>query len=50
MHQGRFIARGTPDELKAATGQTTLEDVFRKLTNAESADPAISRILSSLRP
>jgi ABC-2 type transport system ATP-binding protein len=49
IHEGCVIAEGAPEELKASTGQTTLENVFRKLTGAESTDPGVSRILSALR-
>jgi ABC-2 type transport system ATP-binding protein len=49
VHEGQFIASGSPDSLKASTGQATLEDVFRKLTDAASVDPGVARILSALR-
>ncbi|MGP8244290.1 MAG: ABC transporter ATP-binding protein [Bryobacteraceae bacterium] len=49
IHEGTLIADGTATELRAATGQTNLEDVFRKLTHAESVAPAVSRIVESLR-
>jgi ABC-2 type transport system ATP-binding protein len=49
IHKGRLIAGGTPEELKTSTGQSTLEEVFRKLTNAEDMDPGIARILSVLQ-
>lgn len=39
----------TPEDLKSSAQQSTLEDVFRKLTNSESADPGISRIVAALR-
>jgi ABC-2 type transport system ATP-binding protein len=50
IHAGRLIGGGSPEALKAATGQETLEDVFRKLTDAASVDPGVARILSALRP
>jgi hypothetical protein len=28
MGRGRIVAEGTPEELKRATGKTSLEDVF----------------------
>jgi ABC-2 type transport system ATP-binding protein len=49
IHEGRLIGGGSPESLKAATGQATLEDVFRKLTDAASVDPGVARILSALR-
>jgi ABC-2 type transport system ATP-binding protein len=49
IHQGDLIATGTSEELKSSTGQSTLEEVFRKLTGAERADSGISRIVSALR-
>ena len=49
IHQGSLIADGTAEELETATGQTTLEDVFRKLTCAEAVAPGVSRIVESLR-
>jgi ABC-2 type transport system ATP-binding protein len=49
IHGGRLIANGTPDELKSAARQGTLEDVFRKLTQAGSVTPAVSRIVTALR-
>jgi len=48
IHKGRVVAGGTPEELKASTGQETLEGVFRKLTHAENDDPGIARILWAL--
>jgi ABC-2 type transport system ATP-binding protein len=48
IHKGRLLAAGTPGELKASTGQDTLEAVFRKLTNAESDEPGIARLLTAL--
>lgn len=49
MHEGNLIAAGTPDNLKASAKETTLEDVFRKMTSSAVVDPGISRILSVLR-
>jgi ABC-2 type transport system ATP-binding protein len=49
LHEGRIIAEGAPEELKASTQQTTLEGVFRKLTGADTADTGISRIVAALR-
>ena len=47
--RGNLIADSTADELKSQTQQSTLEDVFRKLTNAEDTDPGVARIVESLR-
>ena len=33
--QGRVVAQGTPDELRAATGESNLEDAFVKLIGSE---------------
>jgi len=49
IHQGRLIADSTPAELKSSTAENTLEDVFRRLTNAADVDPGVSRIVSALR-
>jgi ABC-2 type transport system ATP-binding protein len=49
IHQGNLIANDTPDGLKASTGQSTLEDVFRHLTQSVGADPSVARIIESLR-
>jgi ABC-2 type transport system ATP-binding protein len=49
IHQGNLIADGTADGLKQSTGQSTLEDVFRALTNSANVDPGVSRIVTALR-
>ncbi|MGE5645694.1 MAG: ABC transporter ATP-binding protein [Acidobacteriota bacterium] len=49
IHKGSLIADGTIENLKSSTERGTLEDVFRRLTNAESAAPGVSRIVSTLR-
>ena len=49
INEGRLIGGGSPETLKAATGQETLEGVFRKLTDAASVDPGVARILAALR-
>jgi ABC-2 type transport system ATP-binding protein len=49
IHQGRLIADGTADGLRQSTGQSTLEDVFRALTNSANVDPGVSRIVTALR-
>jgi len=50
IHKGNLIADSTPEDLKASTRQATLEEVFRKLTDSESSDPGIARIVEALRP
>jgi len=49
IDDGNLIADGTPENLKSSAQQSTLEDVFRTLTNSEIADPGISRIVAALR-
>src|ERR1017187_5484208 len=49
IHKGNLIADSTPENLKASTRQSTLEEVFRKLTHAESVNAGISRIVEALR-
>jgi ABC-2 type transport system ATP-binding protein len=49
IHQGRLIANDSPEALKVSTGQPTLEEVFRHLTHASSAEPSVARIIESLR-
>jgi ABC-2 type transport system ATP-binding protein len=49
INEGRLIGGGSPESLKAATGQETLEGVFLKLTDAASVDPGVARILAALR-
>jgi ABC-2 type transport system ATP-binding protein len=49
IHKGNLIANNTPESLKASTGQSTLEDVFRHLTQSAGADPGVARIIESLR-
>ena len=49
IHNGHLIADGSADHLKAETHQSTLEEVFRKLTNSEQMDPAVARIVDGLR-
>ena len=45
IHKGNLIANASPESLKASTGQATLEDVFRHLTQSAS----VARIVESLR-
>jgi ABC-2 type transport system ATP-binding protein len=49
IDNGSLIAQGTPEDLKASTGRSTLEDVFRSLTASGDVAPGISRIVEALR-
>jgi len=49
VHKGDLIADSTPESLKASTNQSTLEEVFRKLTHSEGANRGVSRIVEALR-
>jgi len=49
IHKGKLIAEGTSESLMASTQASTLEDVFRRLTDSVSTDPAIARVISSLQ-
>jgi len=49
IHKGTLIADGTPEALRTSTRQSTLEDVFRTLTNSESVDPGVARIIAALQ-
>jgi ABC-2 type transport system ATP-binding protein len=49
IHKGNLIANASPESLKASTGQATLEDVFRHLTQSAGVDPSVARIIESLR-
>jgi ABC-2 type transport system ATP-binding protein len=49
IHQGNLIANGSSDELKASTHQSSLEDVFRQLTDSDGVNPGVARIMEALR-
>ena len=49
IHNGSLIADGTPERLKASTGSSTLEEVFRALTHPADQAPGVSRIVEALR-
>jgi ABC-2 type transport system ATP-binding protein len=49
IHKGRLIADDTPEALKAAAGEETLEDVFRKLTDTSDVAPGVARIVAGLQ-
>jgi hypothetical protein len=38
------------EDLKASSGQATLEDVFRSLTGTAGTNPGVAAIVASLRP
>jgi ABC-2 type transport system ATP-binding protein len=49
IDKGRLIAEGTLESLQASTRESSLEDVFRKLTGAGAIDAGVSRIVAALR-
>ena len=49
IHEGRLVADGSLDALKASTGQESLEDVFRRLTRSAATVSGVSRIVEALR-
>ena len=49
IHEGRLIADGTLDALKASTAQGSLEDVFRQLTQTGGTMSGVSGIIEGLR-
>ena len=49
IHEGRLVADGSLDSLKAATERGSLEDVFRQLTDTEGAATGVSEIIGALR-
>ena len=49
IHEGRLIADGSLDSLKASTERGSLEDVFRTLTHAEGTMSGVSEIVEGLR-
>ncbi len=48
IHDGRLVAEGTPEALKASAQEDTLENAFRQLTGSGSMDPAIGRVVTAL--
>jgi ABC-2 type transport system ATP-binding protein len=50
IDKGRLVADGSPDALKTQAHETSLEAVFRDLTDAESAEPRVAQILQGLAP
>jgi ABC-2 type transport system ATP-binding protein len=49
IHQGKLIADGSAESLKASTRESTLEDVFRNLTGSASVDPGVARIVAAMQ-
>jgi len=49
IHEGNLIADGKPEELKSSAHESSLEEVFRKLTKSESVEAGVSRIVAALR-
>lgn len=48
LNRGTIIADGSPAELKSATQESTLEDVFRQVTHADDVQPRVAQIMSGL--
>ncbi len=48
IDKGRLVADGSPDALKTQAHESSLEAVFRDLTDAESAEPRVAQILQGL--
>ena len=49
IHEGKLIADGSLESLKASTARGSLEDVFRQLTQAEGTASGVSEIIEGLR-
>ncbi|MBM3787644.1 MAG: ABC transporter ATP-binding protein [Acidobacteria bacterium] len=50
IHGGNLIANNGPEEIIAMTGETTLEDAFRKLTHAGPREsPELARLIEGLQ-
>ena len=50
LHEGRVIADGSLDSLRASAERGSLEDVFRQLTGTEGAATGAAEIVAGLRP
>lgn len=50
VDNGNLAADAPLDELKSRTMESTLENVFRKLTHSEDTGPRIQRVLEALEP
>lgn len=49
LDHGTLIADGSPSALMTSTHEQTLEDVFRRVTQADDVEPRLIRILDGLR-
>jgi ABC-2 type transport system ATP-binding protein len=49
IHEGRILAGGAIDELRASTGRASLEDAFRALTATGTLAGEVNRIVESMR-
>lgn len=49
LNRGTIMADGSPGDLKSATHRSTLEDVFRQVTEADDVEPRVARIIEGLR-
>jgi len=49
IDQGNVVADGPPDELKTKAAQTSLEAVFRQLTDSADFEPLVQHIVESLQ-
>ena len=49
IHEGRLIADGSLESLKASTDRGSLEDVFRQLTQADETLSGVSEIIEGLQ-
>ena len=49
IDRGNLIADAPLEELKARSGETSLEDIFRKLTHSEDTAPKIARLMEVLQ-
>jgi ABC-type Na+ transport system ATPase subunit NatA len=49
IDRGDLIADAPLEELKARSGETSLEDIFRKLTHSEDTAPKIARLMEVLQ-
>ena len=49
LDRGTLIADGSPAELMSSTHEHTLEDVFRRVTQADDVEPRVQRMLDGMR-
>lgn len=48
IDRGAIVADAPLDELKARSGQDSLEDIFKRLTHSEDTAPKIARVMKAL--